>query len=120
MEQFGNIEYQYQAGFVPPPISPSYTSDSSDRACNSVDNSQEDQRKKLRRERNKEAAARCRKRRLEQTERLSQETEELAEGNRILRNELTLLEAQRDELMQTLQKHHSHCENYGNKNSFRE
>lgn len=31
MEQFGNIEYQYQAGFVPPPISPSYTSDSSDR-----------------------------------------------------------------------------------------
>lgn len=83
-----------------------------------MDNSQEeDQRKKLRRERNKEAAARCRKRRLEQTERLSHETEELAEGNRILRNELKLLEEQRDHLQRTLQLHQTQCQHYNNNNS---
>jgi len=69
---------------------------------------EEELRRKLRRERNKLAAARCRKRRVDQTNQLLQETEKLEEETRRLKKEFHDYERKRLELEQFL-SHHECC-----------
>ncbi|XP_015790344.1 transcription factor kayak [Tetranychus urticae] len=127
-------QYQYQAGFVPPTVSPFVTNYNYDSQFDSDDLSRdalpsfemnpqnynnnnglneevaggdEEERKRIRRERNKQAAARCRQRRIEYTNRLAQETEEMALGNMQLRNtlhELMQLKAELEESLQVVTK----------------
>ena len=59
----------------------------------------------MRRERNKQAAARCRKRRLDHTTELTNITEGLEEEKRKLRKELDELEQQKRQLQHSLQIH---------------
>ncbi|XP_071748650.1 uncharacterized protein [Lepeophtheirus salmonis] len=64
----------------------------------------------LRRERNKEAAARCRKRRLDQTLNLQDEVEELDSKKISLQKELESLRTQKEELELLLKNHKAgHC-----------
>lgn len=70
---------------------------------------EEEERRKLRRERNKLAAARCRKRRLDQTNMLQDETDELEDKKSELQQEIQLLQQQRDELEFLLATHKSMC-----------
>ncbi|XP_063594653.1 transcription factor kayak-like isoform X5 [Penaeus indicus] len=70
---------------------------------------EEEERRSLRRERNKLAAARCRKRRLDQTNTLQDETDELEEKKNGLQQEIQLLQQQRDELEFLLATHKAVC-----------
>ena len=129
------MEHQYQAGFVPPIVAPFITGydsqfDSDDLSrdaspnlkinpenCNSNSNSScgekapvdEEERKRIRRERNKQAAARCRQRRIEYTNKLARETEELELGNVELRNTLHELMQQKAHLEATLKMYNKKC-----------
>jgi len=70
----------------------------------------EDTGKKLiRRERNKQAAARCRKRRLDHTMALQQETELWEEKKQTLQNEIRQLQKDKEELEQLLEAHRPQC-----------
>jgi len=64
----------------------------------------------IRRERNKAAAARCRKRRLDQIETLSEEVEEHERKKRMLEDTIAQLKAQKDELEYILSQHQSECQ----------
>ena len=66
---------------------------------------EEQLRRQVRRERNKLAAARCRKRRMDHTMELTQETENLEQEQNNLRSELMELEKQRKGMMELLESH---------------
>ncbi|KAK7081150.1 hypothetical protein SK128_006545 [Halocaridina rubra] len=70
---------------------------------------EEEERRCLRRERNKLAAARCRKRRLDQTNSLQDETDCLEEKKSDLQQEIQLLQQQREELKFLLDTHKLVC-----------
>jgi hypothetical protein len=63
----------------------------------------------MRRERNKDAAARCRKRRIDQITTLSVEVEQWEGKKRILENTIAQLRAQKDELEYILNQHSTEC-----------
>lgn len=67
------------------------------------------ERLKVRRERNKAAAARCRKRRMDQISTLSEEVEHHEEKKRILENTIAQLRAQKEELEFILAQHQDQC-----------
>ncbi|KAI9561551.1 hypothetical protein GHT06_012510 [Daphnia sinensis] len=70
----------------------------------------EDSGKRLmRRERNKQAAARCRKRRLDHTMALQQETELWEDKKQALQNEIRQLQKHKEELEQLLDSHRPQC-----------
>jgi len=74
----------------------------------------EGERKKiLRRQRNKEAAARCRKRRLDQTVSLEDQVQEWETRLDELKREITSLSAQESGLVAILQAHRAHCKVVG-------
>lgn len=77
---------------------------------------EEELRRKLRRERNKLAAARCRKRRVDQTNQLLQETEKLEEETRRLKKELHDYERKCIEFEQFLHHHECRFANVKNNN----
>lgn len=70
---------------------------------------EEEERRKVRRERNKMAAARCRKRRLDHTNELQDETDKLEEKKHALQEELRKLNASREQLETILQAHLLSC-----------
>ncbi|XP_013782140.1 transcription factor kayak-like isoform X2 [Limulus polyphemus] len=70
---------------------------------------EEEERRKIRRERNKLAAARCRKRRLDHTNNLMKETEFLETKRLALQNELQILKSQKEELDFLLTAHKATC-----------
>jgi len=67
------------------------------------------ERLRIRRERNKAAAARCRKRRLDQISTLSDEVSEHEDKKRILENTIAQLKAQKEELEYILNQHEAEC-----------
>lgn len=70
---------------------------------------EEEERRQMRRERNKLAAARCRKRRLDHTNELIEETEGLEEKKQSLQNEIHQLQMQKEELEFLLEAHKACC-----------
>jgi len=70
---------------------------------------EEEERRAVRRERNKMAAARCRKRRLDHTNELLEETENLEEKKQNLQNELQQLQMQKEDLEFILEAHRASC-----------
>lgn len=71
---------------------------------------EEEERRRIRRERNKMAAARCRKRRVDHTNSLLNETDGLEQKKLALQNELQELQAIKEELEFLLDSHRtSHC-----------
>lgn len=71
----------------------------------------------IRRERNKDAAARCRKRRVDQITTLSVEVEQWEDKKRILENTIAQLRSQKDELEYILNQHSTECKfSYGGNN----
>ncbi|XP_013192177.1 transcription factor kayak isoform X2 [Amyelois transitella] len=70
---------------------------------------EEEERRKIRRERNKMAAARCRKRRLDHTNELQEETDKLEEKKQSLQEEIRKLNASRQNLETILQNHLQSC-----------
>ncbi|XP_076359621.1 uncharacterized protein LOC143252006 [Tachypleus tridentatus] len=77
---------------------------------------EEEERMRLRRERNKLAAARCRKRRLDHTNSLLKETEGLEEKHQTLQSEIQLLTLQKEELQFLLDAHKATCKLKKNSN----
>jgi len=71
---------------------------------------EEAQRLVVRRERNKAAAARCRKRRMDQISYLSDEVQEHEEKKQALENTIAQLKAQKEELEYILSQHQSECQ----------
>ncbi|KAI1295617.1 Transforming protein v-Fos/v-Fox [Halotydeus destructor] len=72
-------------------------------------NPEEDDKRRVRRERNKLAAARCRKRRLDHTNELIIQTEGLNDEQNKLRCELEDLQSQAEKLKYILDSHKSNC-----------
>jgi len=70
---------------------------------------EEQERLALRRERNKLAAARCRKRRVDQTDSLQSQVDTWEEKKRLLQAEIHALQTQREELQFILDTHKSVC-----------
>ncbi|XP_075983113.1 transcription factor kayak isoform X2 [Anticarsia gemmatalis] len=70
---------------------------------------EEEERRKVRRERNKMAAARCRKRRLDHTNELQDETDKLEEKKHSLQEEIRKLNSDREQLEAILQSHLLSC-----------
>ncbi|CAH0728268.1 unnamed protein product, partial [Brenthis ino] len=70
---------------------------------------EEEERRKIRRERNKMAAARCRKRRLDHTNELQEETDKLEEKKQALQDEIRKLTADREQLQTILHNHMPIC-----------
>lgn len=70
---------------------------------------EEAERRRVRRERNKLAAAKCRKRRMDHTAQLQEETEELESVQREIHNEILNLQQQKEQLEFILQAHKVHC-----------
>ncbi|GIY14765.1 hypothetical protein CDAR_607031 [Caerostris darwini] len=70
---------------------------------------EEEERRRIRRERNKLAAARCRKRRMELTSSLMQETDGLEEKRQSLQNQIHILNNQKEELEFILEAHKATC-----------
>ncbi|XP_014249933.1 transcription factor kayak-like isoform X1 [Cimex lectularius] len=70
---------------------------------------EEEERRAVRRERNKLAAARCRKRRLDHTNELMLETDGLQEKKQGLQNEIQQLKMQKEELEYILENHRPCC-----------
>ncbi|KAG8177054.1 hypothetical protein JTE90_024941 [Oedothorax gibbosus] len=79
---------------------------------------EEEERRRVRRERNKLAAARCRKRRMELTSNLMNETDGLEEKRQNLQNEIQILNCQKEELEFILEAHKATCklQQGGNRN----
>ena len=69
----------------------------------------EDRKKVLRRQRNKEAAARCRKRRLDQTVTLEDQVLDQECKSAEIRREIEALSAQESSLLAILESHKSKC-----------
>merc|ERR1719369_1801762 len=72
-------------------------------------NPNEREKRKVRRERNKLAAAKCRQKRVDQTNELVAETEVWEEKNATLQNEIAKLEKQKEQLEFLLQAHKPMC-----------
>ncbi|XP_046627377.1 transcription factor kayak isoform X2 [Neodiprion virginianus] len=70
---------------------------------------EEEERRQVRRERNKMAAARCRKRRMDHTNALLEETEGLEQKKQNLQDEITQLRQAKDELEFILEAHRAVC-----------
>ncbi|XP_072930044.1 transcription factor kayak isoform X2 [Epargyreus clarus] len=70
---------------------------------------EEEERRKIRRERNKMAAARCRKRRLDHTNELQEETDRLEERKASLQEEIRKLNENRNQLEGILRSHMPIC-----------
>ncbi|XP_054010395.1 transcription factor kayak isoform X2 [Hylaeus anthracinus] len=70
---------------------------------------EEEERRQIRRERNKMAAARCRKRRMDHTNALLEETEDLEQKKQSLQEEIHQLEQAKDELEFILKAHRAVC-----------
>ncbi|XP_071630499.1 transcription factor kayak isoform X2 [Temnothorax longispinosus] len=70
---------------------------------------EEEERRQIRRERNKMAAARCRKRRMDHTNALLEETEGLEQKKQHLQDEIESLKHARDELEFILDAHRAVC-----------
>jgi len=70
---------------------------------------EEAERRRVRRERNKLAAAKCRKRRMDHTAQLQEETEELESVQREIHSEILSLQQQKEQLEFILQAHKVHC-----------
>lgn len=70
---------------------------------------EEEERRKVRRERNKMAAARCRKRRLDHTNELQDETDKLEEKKQCLQDEIRKLNSDRERLQAILEAHLHSC-----------
>lgn len=70
---------------------------------------EEEERRNVRRERNKMAAARCRKRRLDHTNELIEETEGLERKKQNLQSEIRQLQHDREELQFILETHRACC-----------
>lgn len=70
---------------------------------------EEEERRNVRRERNKMAAARCRKRRLDHTNELEDETKGLEKKKMNLQEEIKSLEQEREELEFILSTHKAYC-----------
>lgn len=70
---------------------------------------EEAEKRKVRRERNKQAAAKCRQRRVDQTNTLINETENLEEEKAELENEIHNLQKQKEELQFLLEAHRPAC-----------
>jgi len=70
---------------------------------------EEAERRRVRRERNKLAAAKCRKRRMDHTAQLQEETEELESVQKEIHNEILSLQQQKEQLEFILQAHKVHC-----------
>ncbi|XP_029648530.1 fos-related antigen 2 [Octopus sinensis] len=70
---------------------------------------EEEERRRIRRERNKIAAAKCRQRRVDHTNRLIQETVKLEEERSHLEDEIQTLKQQKDRLEFILQAHRPDC-----------
>ncbi|XP_057337893.1 transcription factor kayak isoform X3 [Microplitis mediator] len=70
---------------------------------------EEEERRQVRRERNKMAAARCRKRRMDHTNALLEETEGLEKKKQTLQNEITQLQQAKDDLEFLLETHRAVC-----------
>lgn len=70
---------------------------------------EEEERRRVRRERNKLAAARCRKRRMDHTNNLLQETDDLEDKRQSLQNEIHVLTCQKEELEFLLEAHKTTC-----------
>lgn len=70
---------------------------------------EEEQRRQIRRERNKMAAARCRKRRMDHTNSLLEETEGLEQKKQSLQDEIEHLKQVKDELEFILDAHRAVC-----------
>ena len=66
---------------------------------------EEERKKQLRRERNKEAAARCRKRRLDQITTLQNEVDHLDSIRKDMQHEVATLESEKDKLKNILDLH---------------
>merc|ERR1712088_1064648 len=71
--------------------------------------SEERERRDQRRERNKQAAARCRKRRMDQTMTLQEEVDQWEEKKKALWEEIQALRAQKEELKFILDAHQNMC-----------
>jgi fos-like antigen len=67
------------------------------------------EKRSVRRERNKQAAAKCRQRRVDQTNTLINETENLEEEKADLENEIQSLQQQKDQLQFLLEAHQPAC-----------
>ncbi|XP_043582272.1 transcription factor kayak isoform X1 [Bombus pyrosoma] len=70
---------------------------------------EEEERRQIRRERNKMAAARCRKRRMDHTNALLEETEGLEQKKQSLQEEIQQLQQAKDELEFILEAHRAVC-----------
>lgn len=70
---------------------------------------EEEERRQVRRERNKMAAARCRKRRLDHTNELQDETDKLEEKKQSLKEEIRKLNSEREQLHSVLEAHMISC-----------
>lgn len=67
------------------------------------------ERLRIRRERNKAAAARCRKRRMDQIETLEHEVEQHEQKKRAYERQIAELRSERDQLQYILEQHQSEC-----------
>lgn len=70
---------------------------------------EEEEKRRVRRERNKLAAARCRKRRVDQTNTLTDLVDQLEAERGQLRMEIQELELEKKDLEYLLQSHRAHC-----------
>ncbi|XP_052841328.1 transcription factor kayak isoform X3 [Drosophila gunungcola] len=70
---------------------------------------EEEQKRAVRRERNKQAAARCRKRRVDQTNELTEEVELLEKRGSVMRKEIEELTNSKNQLEYLLAAHHPTC-----------
>ena len=77
----------------------------------------EEEKRRIRRERNKLAAARCRKRRVDQIESLQKDVDDWEERKRQLQAEIASLQQQRDEFKLILDAHKSVCKQINGQNS---
>merc|ERR1712035_214193 len=78
---------------------------------------EEEEKRRLRRDRNRLAAAKCRKRRLDQIETLQLEVDGWEKRNKKLEDEIAALKAEKDEMAFLLAAHKSSCKlqnNFGN------
>jgi len=73
---------------------------------------EESERLRVRRERNKAAAARCRKRRLDQISTLSDEVSDHEDKKRMLEHTIAQLKAQKEELEYILSQHQNECKHF--------
>ncbi|XP_059611683.1 transcription factor kayak isoform X2 [Phlebotomus argentipes] len=77
------------------------------KACNL--SPEEEEKRKIRRERNKLAAARCRKRRVDHTNELTDEVNGLEKKKQDLQSDIQALQQQKEELEFLLESHRAHC-----------